>query len=249
MLHARRVQNGKAPPPAPVPTDAPGVAYFSEAGAGVLKFFRCEWLKCSMSQEGCGRRFLQAAAAKGQAAERFESCRACPIGAAHAGSDHVHLSPLYGAAICPRCREGTTRMIGNPLCVGCYNRERELLSGKNARGNAPVELARTRALRTLEFSFTFNGRLRRGACGSRDVSVCGHQQPVLLPGNQTVQTSSRLGVQEASVYVGLSVSTLNKKRLSGDGPPFLKLERRVVYDSSDLDSWLSSQRRCSTSEL
>lgn len=53
-------------------------------------------------------------------------------------------------------------MIGGRLCVTCYNRERELLSGRNARGNAPTQLARTRPLRIFEFSFTINGRLRRG---------------------------------------------------------------------------------------
>ena len=60
--------------------------------------------------------------------------------------------------------------------------------------------------------------------------------------------SRRLSVPEAAAYVGESVSMLNKRRLTGDGPPFLKISRRVVYDTSDLDLWLASKRRVSTSD-
>ena len=41
---------------------------------------------------------------------------------------------------------------------------------------------------------------------------------------------------------------LEKKRVSGDGPPFIRLGRIIVYDSRDLDVWLASRRRSSTSE-
>lgn len=57
-----------------------------------------------------------------------------------------------------------------------------------------------------------------------------------------------LCVQAASERVGLSVSTLNKLRVFGGGPVFLKLGRRVAYDVSDLDAWLDSKRRRSTSD-
>jgi len=61
--------------------------------------------------------------------------------------------------------------------------------------------------------------------------------------------SQRLTVGDAAVYTGLAASTLNKLRLTGGGPPFLKLTaRRVAYDVRDLDSWMSSKRRCSTSD-
>lgn len=59
---------------------------------------------------------------------------------------------------------------------------------------------------------------------------------------------ARLSVEEAAGYTGLSVSTLNKMRLTGCGPVFIKLNRRVVYQTSDLDSWLASKRHRSTSE-
>ena len=58
----------------------------------------------------------------------------------------------------------------------------------------------------------------------------------------------RLSVDEASDYLGLSTSFLNRARLTGDGPVFLKLGRKVAYDPSDLDVWLASRRRQSTSD-
>ena len=54
-------------------------------------------------------------------------------------------------------------------------------------------------------------------------------------------------VSWAAEYAGLSVSFFNRARLAGDGPVFLKLGRRVVYDRADLDSWLASRKRRSTS--
>lgn len=58
----------------------------------------------------------------------------------------------------------------------------------------------------------------------------------------------RLSVRQTADYTGLSVSTLNKLRVFGGGPVFLKLGRRIAYDQSDLDAWLDSKRRCSTSD-
>ncbi|MES1200226.1 MAG: helix-turn-helix domain-containing protein [Pseudomonadota bacterium] len=59
---------------------------------------------------------------------------------------------------------------------------------------------------------------------------------------------SRLSVEEAAGYTGLSVSTLNKLRISGGGPEYLKICRRVFYRTADLDRWLESKRYRSTSE-
>jgi excisionase family DNA binding protein len=58
-----------------------------------------------------------------------------------------------------------------------------------------------------------------------------------------------LPTNEAADCLGISKSTLNKMRVFGGGPPFLKLGRRVVYDPADLDEWLASHRRASTSEM
>ena len=56
----------------------------------------------------------------------------------------------------------------------------------------------------------------------------------------------RLRTPAAADYLGYAESTLEKKRLTGDGPPFIRLGRVIVY--RDLDTWLASRRRHSTSE-
>lgn len=60
--------------------------------------------------------------------------------------------------------------------------------------------------------------------------------------------STRLRTKAAADYCGLSKSTLDKYRLTGEGPTFLKLGRSVAYDQRDLDAWLNSKRRQSTSD-
>ncbi|WP_417790331.1 helix-turn-helix transcriptional regulator [Terasakiella pusilla] len=60
--------------------------------------------------------------------------------------------------------------------------------------------------------------------------------------------TKRFRVKDAATYCGLSVSTLNKYRVTGAGPVFHKLGRVVLYDIADLDAWLESCKRRSTSE-
>jgi predicted DNA-binding transcriptional regulator AlpA len=61
-------------------------------------------------------------------------------------------------------------------------------------------------------------------------------------------TRRMLRTLEAAAYCGSSKSTLEKLRLFGGGPRYLKLGRRVVYDPADLDIWLAAHRRRSTSD-
>ena len=58
----------------------------------------------------------------------------------------------------------------------------------------------------------------------------------------------RLNSPEAAAHLGIGVSTLNKLRVYGGGPTYLKLGRRVLYDVADLDQWLDRSRRQSTSD-
>lgn len=56
-----------------------------------------------------------------------------------------------------------------------------------------------------------------------------------------------LNVQEAARTLGLSASTLNKLRVTGGGPRFMKLGRRVLYDVADLEKWAVERKRNHTS--
>jgi hypothetical protein len=54
---------------------------------------------------------------------------------------------------------------------------------------------------------------------------------------------------EAADLLRLAAGTLQNRRISGGGPPFLKLGGRIVYARADLIAWAEAQRRTSTSDL
>lgn len=53
----------------------------------------------------------------------------------------------------------------------------------------------------------------------------------------------------AGEYIDFAVSTLQKRRISGLEPRFVKLGRLVRYRKSDLDDWIARCTVNSTSEL
>lgn len=61
-------------------------------------------------------------------------------------------------------------------------------------------------------------------------------------------TNHRLRTADAAAYCASSKSTFEKYRLTGEGPAYIKLGRVVVYDLEDLNTWLASHRRMSTSD-
>ncbi len=58
---------------------------------------------------------------------------------------------------------------------------------------------------------------------------------------------AKLRTPGAAAYCGSTESTFNKLRLTGGGPVYITIGRTVVYDPDDLDAWLASNRRKSTS--
>lgn len=58
-----------------------------------------------------------------------------------------------------------------------------------------------------------------------------------------------LNTKEAAKHVRLSTATLERLRVRGDGPTYITpIPSKVVYDVTDLDAWMWSRRRKSTSE-
>lgn len=45
-----------------------------------------------------------------------------------------------------------------------------------------------------------------------------------------------------------SEATLAKWRVNGDGPPFVRLGRKIAYRVDDVEGWLNQRRAASTSE-
>ncbi len=69
------------------------------------------------------------------------------------------------------------------------------------------------------------------------------------PESQTGTAKRYLRPKAAGDRTNLSPSTLAKMRMRGDGPPYSKAgPRLVIYDIEDLDQWLESRKRLSTSE-
>lgn len=114
------------------------VEYFRNELVPNKFYFRCDRLRSTLSTEACATNWREA---NHDNSERRASCKCCPLGASHAGEDKANMSALKGMPICARCHRTAQRLIGAHRCVSCYNRERELRVGRNAKGSAPTRLA------------------------------------------------------------------------------------------------------------
>lgn len=63
-----------------------------------------------------------------------------------------------------------------------------------------------------------------------------------------MMTVDILDTREAARYIRLSKPTLERLRLTGEGPCYAKLGKSVRYRREDLDSWLASRLVRSTSQ-
>ena len=57
-----------------------------------------------------------------------------------------------------------------------------------------------------------------------------------------------LNTRQAAKLIGLSPSTLNRMRVTGEGPLYAKAGRRVLYDRADLVAWVNDRKRRFTAE-
>ena len=60
------------------------------------------------------------------------------------------------------------------------------------------------------------------------------------------QVPEMLTVAEAAEQLRVSKSFLNRLRVQGGGPQFIKLGRRVLYDARDLGVWANFRKRSCT---
>jgi predicted DNA-binding transcriptional regulator AlpA len=66
--------------------------------------------------------------------------------------------------------------------------------------------------------------------------------------NRPTTESILLTPKQAARRLNLSVSWLAKRRLAGDGPPYVKSGGAVRYAEASLQQWMRGQQRTSTSE-
>ncbi len=65
----------------------------------------------------------------------------------------------------------------------------------------------------------------------------------------TEDTRHVLIARDAAEYLGIAQQTLAKLRWAGTSPPYFKIGRQVVYKRVELDTWLATRRRRSTSDI
>jgi predicted DNA-binding transcriptional regulator AlpA len=53
----------------------------------------------------------------------------------------------------------------------------------------------------------------------------------------------KLSVREAANFLHISKSFLDKRRMDGAGPTYVKMGRRVIYDVEDLEIWARENKR------
>lgn len=58
-----------------------------------------------------------------------------------------------------------------------------------------------------------------------------------------------LRTPDAALHLALSGRTLERHRYFGTGPAYHKIGGRIVYTLADLDAWVASGRRHSTSPI
>lgn len=96
--------------------------------------FRCDRLSAVVQVSSCVSMWERSNLGQTPKADR---CRGCQLGAVHAGQSVPDASALRGIAICPRCGATDKRLVSGWLCISCYNRQREMLLGRNAKGKPP----------------------------------------------------------------------------------------------------------------
>ena len=126
--------------------------YFDMAGCPG-QFFRCTRLSATLSVDSCASRWKKAQRDR----ESCRQCVNCPVGASHAGETQTSTSTLLGRPICCRCHRGSDRLVSKHICVSCYNRQREWVLGRNAKGTKPVK---QRPLRPIQIAYYADAEIK-----------------------------------------------------------------------------------------
>jgi hypothetical protein len=70
----------------------------------------------------------------------------------------------------------------------------------------------------------------------------------MSPHKLTAPAFVLLTPQEVAIRLQVSLSFLAKARMSGNGPPYIRVGRSVRYAEASLSQWMKSRQRISTSE-
>ena len=113
------------------------IIYFKYDGA-LGDYFSCPKGLGTYSTDFCARMYKEAMSPLGLKEGLRFACKSCQVGAKHAKACSNSTSCLLGKLFCSRCQKGANRLIRGSICASCYNREREVLIGKNSKGTEPI---------------------------------------------------------------------------------------------------------------
>jgi len=130
------------------------------------KFFTCTRYG-TMSPSSCAKNY-EAAPESVRASGRLDGCIGCKVGQYH-HNPAAPVQQLLGASaltyrqVCVRCRRGAEVGLGrnrlvreHSICVSCYNREREVRKGRNAKGAKPKKC---KLLADVQIGCVTNGQM------------------------------------------------------------------------------------------
>jgi len=132
MLPERRFDDYVQPSPKP---EKPSLRVIPGGG---LELFTCpnQPGNLRLTVTGCATMFKRAQKADLEFELSLIPCRECETGSKNA---NVKVTPLFHR-MCVRCErhEVGIRLLSGLLCVSCWNRQSEVLKGRNGRGQAPT---------------------------------------------------------------------------------------------------------------
>lgn len=121
------------------------IEYFTLPELPDRLYFDCTRRNARLQVASCAAQWKQANSRA--RSECSHQCQTCPVGAMHAGEGELTMSHLRGKEICARCHRVGLRLISGDICVSCWNRQREVFIGVNARGKKPSNHPRITAFR------------------------------------------------------------------------------------------------------
>ena len=112
--------------------------YFVRPEVPGQKYFRCTPLRATLSVSSCASRW-RGANLDVKRIDPMNRCGGCRLGAEHAGERVIEVAAVQAHRVCSRCLRPSSRLIHGVKCVSCFNRELEVVKGRNAKGLPPVK--------------------------------------------------------------------------------------------------------------
>jgi len=183
----------------------------------VLEFFDCERTKSRLSTAGCARLWRSIEKRPPFPGEARNACVGCPIGARHAGVDPEKAAVAARARelepFCVRCAAGDRRLIRGLYCISCYNRQREVARGRDARGRVP---GLTAALYPISIVISSNSTPIQ-----RRYSSVSREEALMIAAKETAGAATIIGFHRLSPIPDDALPEL--------GPGFAGASRRPRY--------------------